>query len=62
MVYPAELPQRMWFDHYQQLFDTVELNSTYYRLPRDKTSRAGRLPPARASCSPSNSAHSVRIA
>ena len=23
VVYPAELPQRMWFDHYQQLFDTV---------------------------------------
>ena len=37
VVYPAELPQRMWFDHYQQLFDTVELNSTYYRLPRATT-------------------------
>ena len=33
LVYPAELPQRLWFDHYQNLFDTVELNSTFYRLP-----------------------------
>jgi len=32
-VYPDKLPQRLWFDHYQQLFDTVELNSTFYRLP-----------------------------
>jgi uncharacterized protein YecE (DUF72 family) len=33
IVYPAELPQRTWFGHYQSLFDTVELNSTFYRLP-----------------------------
>jgi uncharacterized protein YecE (DUF72 family) len=32
-VYPADLPQRRWLEHYQQLFDTVELNSTFYRLP-----------------------------
>jgi uncharacterized protein YecE (DUF72 family) len=37
VVYPVELPRRLWFDHYQQLFDTVELNSTYYRLPRATT-------------------------
>jgi len=33
IVYPADVPQRRWFDCYQQLFDTVELNSTFYRLP-----------------------------
>jgi uncharacterized protein YecE (DUF72 family) len=33
VVYPAGLPQRRWFEHYQTLFDTVELNSTFYRLP-----------------------------
>src|SRR4051794_25327915 len=33
VVYPADLPPRGWFDHYQQQFDTVELNSTFYRLP-----------------------------
>jgi uncharacterized protein YecE (DUF72 family) len=35
-VYPADLPQRRWLAHYQQLFDTVELNSTFYRLPAPK--------------------------
>ena len=33
VVYPVGMPQRLWFDHYQSLFDTVELNSTFYRLP-----------------------------
>ena len=33
VVYPTKLPQRLWLDHYQRLFDTVELNSTFYRLP-----------------------------
>jgi uncharacterized protein YecE (DUF72 family) len=33
IVYPSELPQRCWFEQYQRLFDTVELNSTFYRLP-----------------------------
>ena len=36
-VYPAEIPQRRWFEHYQTLFDTVELNSTFYRLPAPST-------------------------
>jgi uncharacterized protein YecE (DUF72 family) len=34
VVYPEDLPQRAWFEHYATLFDTVELNSTFYRLPR----------------------------
>ncbi len=33
IVYPAELPQRRWFEHYATLFDTVEINNTFYRLP-----------------------------
>lgn len=33
IVYPAELPARRWFEYYQSLFDTVELNTTFYRLP-----------------------------
>lgn len=37
VIYPADLPQRRWFEHYQTLFDTVELNSTFYRLPREST-------------------------
>jgi uncharacterized protein YecE (DUF72 family) len=34
VVYPERLPQREWFAHYATLFDTVELNNTFYRLPR----------------------------
>jgi uncharacterized protein YecE (DUF72 family) len=32
-VYPADVPQRRWFEHYATRFDTVELNATFYRLP-----------------------------
>jgi len=35
VIYPADMPQRMWFEHYQSLFDTVEINSTFYRLPSE---------------------------
>lgn len=34
-IYPEGLPQRRWFEHYATLFDTVELNSTFYRLPTE---------------------------
>lgn len=37
VVYPAELPQRAWFAWYAEHFDTVELNSTHYRLPTPLT-------------------------
>jgi uncharacterized protein YecE (DUF72 family) len=33
-VYPKGLPQRRWLEHYAGLFDTVEINNTFYRLPR----------------------------
>ncbi len=33
IVYPEKLPQRRWFEHYATLFDTVEINNTFYRLP-----------------------------
>lgn len=33
----TEPSQRRWCEHYQQLFDTVELNSTFYRLPSAAT-------------------------
>ena len=32
-VYPADLPQRRWFESYATRFDTVEINATFYRLP-----------------------------
>jgi uncharacterized protein YecE (DUF72 family) len=34
VVYPKGLPQRRWLEHYATLFDTVEINNTFYRLPR----------------------------
>lgn len=40
VVYPSDIPQRRWFEHYQQLFDTVELNATFYRLPAPSTVEA----------------------
>jgi uncharacterized protein YecE (DUF72 family) len=33
VFYPPGLPVRLWFDHYRQHFDTVELNNSFYRLP-----------------------------
>lgn len=36
-VYPEKLPQRRWFEHYTTLFDTVEINNTFYRLPPPST-------------------------
>jgi uncharacterized protein YecE (DUF72 family) len=37
VVYPEELPMRRWLEHYATLFDTVELNSSFYRLPSAST-------------------------
>ena len=34
LIYPKGLPARRWLEHYATLFDTVEVNSTFYRLPR----------------------------
>ena len=33
-VYPRGLPARRWLERYAELFDTVEVNTTFYRLPR----------------------------
>jgi uncharacterized protein YecE (DUF72 family) len=33
IVYSRGLPPRRWLEHYAQRFDTVELNTTFYRLP-----------------------------
>jgi uncharacterized protein YecE (DUF72 family) len=32
--YPPRLPQRRWLEHYAREFDTVEVNSTFYRLAK----------------------------
>ena len=35
--YPADWPKSKWLEYYTQHFDTVELNATFYRLPKAKT-------------------------
>lgn len=37
LFYPANLSARHWLRHYAQYFDTVEINNTFYRLPRPET-------------------------
>jgi uncharacterized protein YecE (DUF72 family) len=32
-VYPKGMPPSRWLEHYATLFDTVEVNATFYRLP-----------------------------
>ena len=34
VFYPPRLPQRDWLTYYAARFDTVELNTTFYRLPQ----------------------------
>ncbi len=47
VVYPEKLPQRSWFEYYASLFDTVEINNTFYRLPPPSTTQkwAEQAPP-----------------
>ena len=33
VLYPKGVPQRAWLQRYAEVFDTVELNSSFYRLP-----------------------------
>jgi uncharacterized protein YecE (DUF72 family) len=35
--YPSDLPQSRWFEHYARVFDTVEINNSFYRLPEAET-------------------------
>jgi uncharacterized protein YecE (DUF72 family) len=35
--YAEDLPQRKWLEYYAKVFNTVELNVTFYRLPLAKT-------------------------
>jgi uncharacterized protein YecE (DUF72 family) len=34
VFYPKGLPQSKWFDYYSQRFNTLELNTTFYRFPQ----------------------------
>lgn len=47
VFYPEDLPKKRWFEHYASVFDTVEINNTFYRLPEAHTFQAwhDRTPP-----------------
>ena len=36
VFYPDKLPQSKWFEYYSTLFNTLELNVTFYRFPQLK--------------------------
>jgi uncharacterized protein YecE (DUF72 family) len=36
VFYPPDRPKSRWLEYYAQHFDTVELNATFYRLPKPK--------------------------
>jgi uncharacterized protein YecE (DUF72 family) len=35
--YPEKMAQRLWFAHYAETFETVELNTSFYHLPKPET-------------------------
>ncbi|MDO8886548.1 DUF72 domain-containing protein [Candidatus Oleimmundimicrobium sp.] len=35
VFYPEDIPQREWLEYYARNFDTVELNVSFYRLPKE---------------------------
>jgi uncharacterized protein YecE (DUF72 family) len=41
--YPEGMPQRQWLSHYASVFSSVELNVTFYRLPKPTTFEKWRL-------------------
>ena len=45
--YPRDLPRNRWLEHYATVFDTVELNNSFYRLPdADQFAQWGRRVPS----------------
>ncbi|WP_250562946.1 DUF72 domain-containing protein [Sphaerisporangium fuscum] len=37
VLYPGDLPQRLWLERYAECFQTVENNNAFYRLPSRET-------------------------
>ena len=37
LFYPAKLAQRLWYAHYAATFATVELNTSFYHLPKPES-------------------------
>jgi uncharacterized protein YecE (DUF72 family) len=41
-LYPKGLPTKRWLEHYATAFPTVEVNASFYRLPREDAVRGWR--------------------
>ena len=52
VLYPPGCPQRSWLARYAEVFDTVEINNTFYRLPTLDAVRGWVSRRRRASSSP----------
>lgn len=39
IFYPPGIPQRSWLNYYSIQFDTLEINSTFYKFPEEKNLR-----------------------
>jgi uncharacterized protein YecE (DUF72 family) len=37
LFYPADLPKSKWFEYYARYFNTVEINNTFYHLPKEQS-------------------------
>jgi len=37
LYYPDKLPKNKWLEYYAKDFDTVEINNTFYQLPKEQT-------------------------
>ena len=42
LFYPEDLRMKDWFAFYAEQFDTVEINNSFYRLPKESTFAAWR--------------------
>jgi hypothetical protein len=56
IFYPRDLPQRRWLEFYAKHLDSVELNVSFYRLPKKETFKDGTIGHLTASFLPSREA------
>lgn len=42
VFYPSDLPKKDWFSYYAARFNSVEINSTFYNLPKKETMKKWR--------------------
>lgn len=52
IFYPSKLKTTLWFDYYAQFFDSSEINTSFYHLPKEQTviNWASKAPPGFSFC------------